>query len=87
MYSKNQIPRGAKWTGFGVSRHSFPMAAQAVLLGGNVRVGFEDTIYMRRCMKENNNAELVGWGVELIEKLGADVASVGETRQMLGLPN
>ena len=87
LYSKNQIPRGARWTGFGVSKHSFPMAAQAVLLGGNVRVGFEDTIYMRRGMKANNNAELVGWGKDLIEKLGADVAGAGETREMLGLPN
>src|SRR5262249_21433932 len=48
LYPKTQIPRGAEWRGFGVSRHSFPMAAQAVLLGGNVRVGFEDTIYLRR---------------------------------------
>jgi len=87
LYSKNQIPRGAKWTGFGVSKHSFPMAAQAVLLGGNVRVGFEDTIFMRRGMKANNNAELVSWGKDLIEKLGADVASPGETREMLGLAN
>ncbi len=87
MYSKNQIPRGAKWTGFGVSKHSFPMAAQAVLLGGNIRVGFEDTIYLRRGMKANNNAELVTWGRELIEKLGNDVATPGETREMLGLAN
>lgn len=85
LYAKNQIPRGAQWTGFGVSRHSFPMAAQAVLLGGNVRFGFEDTIYLRRGRKADNNAELVRWGVELIEKLGRDIASPGETRKMLGL--
>lgn len=87
MYARNQIPRGARWTGFGVSRHSFPMAAQAVLLGGNVRVGFEDTIYLRRGRLANDNAALVRWGVELIERLGGDVASVGETREMLGLPH
>lgn len=87
VYARNQLPRGAQWTGFGVSRHSFPMAAQAVLLGGHVRVGFEDTIYLRRGMKANDNAALVNWGVELIEKLGGDVASAGETRAMLGLPN
>ncbi len=87
MYSKNQIPRGAKWTGFGVSRHSFPMAAQAVLLGGNVRVGFEDTIYLRRGRKAENNAELVHWGKDIIDRLGGEVASAGETRQMLGLAN
>lgn len=85
MYARNQIPRGARWTGFGVSRHSFPMAAQAVLLGGNVRVGFEDTIYLRRGQLANDNAALVHWGVDLVERLGGDVASVEETREMLGL--
>lgn len=85
MYSKNQIPRGAHWTGFGISRHSFPMAAQAVLLGGNMRVGFEDTIYLRRGRKAEGNADLVRWGVDIIDRLGAEVASAGETRAMLGL--
>ncbi len=87
VYARNQIPRGSRWTAFGVSRCSFPMAAQAVLLGGNVRVGFEDTIYLRRGRMAQDNAELVRWSVELIERLGADLASPGETRAMLGLPN
>jgi len=87
VYAKNQIPRGARWTGFGVSRHSYPMAAQAILLGGNIRVGFEDTIYLRRGRKAENNAELVTWGCDIIDRLGGDVASPGEARQMLGLPN
>jgi len=85
IYARNQIPRGARWTGFGVSRHSYPMAAQAVLLGGNVRVGFEDTIYLRRGQLANDNAALVHWGVDLVERLGGDVATVEETREMLGL--
>lgn len=87
MYSKNQIPRGAHFTGFGVSRHSFPMAAQSVLLGGNIRTGFEDTIYMRRGRKADDNADLVNWAVEIVESLGQDVATAGETRKMLGLAN
>ncbi|MEG3145335.1 3-keto-5-aminohexanoate cleavage protein [Sphingomonas sp. RT2P30] len=85
MYSKNQLPRGALWTGFGVSRHSFPMAAQAVLLGGNIRVGFEDTIFLRRGQQAADNADLVRWGVDLVDRLGGDIASVEETRKMLGL--
>jgi uncharacterized protein (DUF849 family) len=87
VYSKNQIPRGTCWTGFGVSRHSFPMAAQSVLLGGNVRVGFEDTIYLRRGQMAQDNAALVHRAVELIEGVGRDVASVEEARDMLGLKN
>ncbi|MBO9580606.1 MAG: 3-keto-5-aminohexanoate cleavage protein [Sphingobium sp.] len=85
MYSKNQIPRGAHFTGFGVSRHSFPMAAQSVLLGGHMRVGFEDTIYLKKGLLANNNAELVDWGVQIVEKLGKEVATPAETREMLGL--
>lgn len=85
IYSKNQIPRGAQFTGFGVSRHSYPMAAQSILLGGHMRVGFEDTIYLRKGMLANNNAELVSWGADIIEKLGGEVATPGETREMLGL--
>jgi uncharacterized protein (DUF849 family) len=87
IYSKNQLPRGSNFTGFGVSRHSFPMAAQSILLGGHVRVGFEDTIYLRKGMLANNNAELVAWGADLINKIGGEVATPGETRQMLGLAN
>ncbi len=85
MYARNQIPRGAAFTGFGVSRHSFPMAAQSVLLGGHMRVGFEDTIYLRKGKLAQNNAELVQWGVDIIDRLGGEVASCGEARQMLGL--
>ncbi|MDB5683063.1 MAG: hypothetical protein JWM75_761 [Sphingomonas bacterium] len=86
-YSRNQLPRGATWTGFGVSRHSFPMAAQAILLGGNIRVGFEDTIYLRRGQKAGTNADLVNWGADIIDKLGKDLATAEETREILGLPH
>lgn len=87
VYARNQIPRGANWTGFGVSRHSYPMAAQAVLLGGNIRVGFEDTIYMRRGRMAADNAELVRWGIDIVDRLGADAAGPGEARALLGLRN
>ncbi|NBC34952.1 3-keto-5-aminohexanoate cleavage protein [Novosphingobium sp. FSY-8] len=87
QYSKNQLPRGANFTGFGIQKFSFPMAAQSVLLGGNVRTGFEDTTYLRRGRQAANNAEMVVWARELIERLGSDVATPGETRQRLGLKN
>ena len=80
---RDLLPRDANWAGFGISRMQFPMAAQAVLLGGNVRVGFEDTIYLRRGRKAADNAELVRWAAELVERLGADVATPGEARAAL----
>lgn len=87
IYSANQIPRGAAFTGFGVSRHSYPMAAQSVLLGGHVRVGFEDTIFLRKGRMAPDNAAHVNWAVELIDRMGSEVASAGETRDRLGLAN
>jgi uncharacterized protein (DUF849 family) len=58
-----------------------------VLLGGHVRVGFEDTTYLRRGRQAANNAEMVVWARDIIDRLGANVASAGETRAMLGLKN
>jgi uncharacterized protein (DUF849 family) len=85
QYSKNQLPRGALFTGFGIQKHSFPMAAQSILLGGHVRVGFEDTTYLRQGKQAANNAELVSAAVDIIDRLGADLATPGEARAMLGL--
>ena len=42
---RSLLPAGAHWAAFGISRMEFPMAAQAVLLGGHVRVGLEDNLY------------------------------------------
>jgi uncharacterized protein (DUF849 family) len=61
----------------------FPMVAQAVLLGGNVRVGFEDNLYLRRGVPARSNAELVQEAVRIVDMLGAHVASHSEARAML----
>ncbi len=80
------LPRDALWTGFGVGRMAFPMLAQAYLLGGHVRIGMEDTSYISKGKLCRDNAELVATGRDIIEKLGGQIASAGEARQMLGLP-
>jgi uncharacterized protein (DUF849 family) len=48
MAMVDQLPQGANWAGFGVGAMEMPMVAQAVLLGGNVRVGLEDNLYLER---------------------------------------
>ena len=53
------LPPGAIWSGFGISRMQFPMAAQAVILGGHVRVGLEDNLYLDRGVLAPSNAALV----------------------------
>jgi uncharacterized protein (DUF849 family) len=81
---KQALPTGALWAGFGISRMQMPMVAQAVLLGGNVRVGLEDNIYLDRGVLASNGM-LVERAVEIIERLGARVLSPDEARQKIGL--
>jgi uncharacterized protein (DUF849 family) len=84
-YMRNLLPPGAPWFAFGISLHQFPMAAQAVLLGGHVRVGLEDNLYLERGKLAPSNAALVAKAVKIIELLGCGVATPNEARQMLGL--
>ena len=81
---KQALPTGALWAGFGISRMQMPMVAQAVLLGGNVRVGLEDNIYLDRGVLASN-AMLVERAVEIIERMGARVLGADEARQKIGL--
>ncbi len=79
------LPEGANWAGFGISRMQMPMVAQAMLLGGNVRVGLEDNIYLDRGVLASNG-DLVARAVEIIQRLGGKVLNPEEARQKLGLP-
>ena len=81
----NKIPAGSTWTVTGVGRGAWPMAAAGIIMGGNVRVGFEDNIYMERGRKARSNGELVEKVVALAKLLGREVASPDEARQILGL--
>jgi len=84
LYMRSLLPPQAAWTAFGISRLQMPMAAQAVLLGGNVRVGLEDNLYLERGVFATN-AQLVERAVTIIESLGCAVATPDEARGMLGL--
>ena len=81
---RNALPRESNWAGFGVGRMEMPMVAQAVLLGGNVRVGLEDNLYLEKGVLATN-ADLVTRAREIIERLGAAVASPDEARETLGI--
>ena len=81
---KQSLPADALWAGFGISRMQMPMVAQAVLLGGNVRVGLEDNIFLDRGVLASNGM-LVERAVEIIERLGARALSPDEARDKIGL--
>ncbi len=81
---KQALPPGALWAGFGISRMQMPMVAQAVLLGGNVRVGLEDNIFLDKGVLASNGM-LVERAVEIIERMGARVMGPDEARAKIGL--
>ena len=84
-YMRNLLPASSPWFAFGISLHQFPMAAQAVLLGGHPRVGLEDNLYLEKGKLAPSNAALVEKAGKIIELLGDNIATPSDTRQMLGL--
>ncbi|CDR07544.1 3-keto-5-aminohexanoate cleavage protein [Streptomyces iranensis] len=80
----NMLPEGAQWASFALGRMQMPWVAQSILLGGNVRVGLEDNLYLSRGVKATNG-QLVERAVQVTELLGATVATPDEARQRLGL--
>jgi uncharacterized protein (DUF849 family) len=85
MYGRDLLPPGAIWTGFGIGRSEFPMVAQSWLLGGHVRVGMEDNLYLSKGVLAKTNAELVTHAAGILRSLGATIASPAEARALLGL--
>lgn len=78
------LPDNVQWSGFGIGRTQMPMVAQAVLLGGHVRVGLEDNLYLERGIFASN-AQLVEKAINIIHLLGAEVISPNTAREMLNL--
>lgn len=80
----DNLPPGAIWAGFGIGRMQMPMVAQAVLLGGNVRVGLEDNLWLEKGVYASNGS-LVERAIRIIELMGARAVSPAEARRKLGL--
>ena len=79
------IPSDATWTVSGIGKHEFEMAAHAIAMGGNVRVGLEDNIYLSKGVLARSNAELVEKVVKMAKEIGREVATPQETRKILGM--
>ena len=84
-YMRQQLPDGAQFQGFGIGRNQFPMAAQSCLLGGHVRVGMEDNVFINRGEFAKSNAQLVEKARRMVSDIGPKVASASEARTILGL--
>ena len=80
----DMIPSEGIWAGFGIGRHQMPMAAQAVILGGNVRVGLEDNLYLKKGVLASNG-QLVEKAARIVNDLGAKILNPEEVREKLKL--
>jgi uncharacterized protein (DUF849 family) len=84
-YMRSLLPAASPWFAFGISLYQFPMVAQAVLLGGHVRVGLEDNLYLEKGKLAPSNAALVEKAASIIAMLGDQVATPDDAREILGL--
>ncbi|MBS0364723.1 MAG: 3-keto-5-aminohexanoate cleavage protein [Proteobacteria bacterium] len=80
----NSLPPDCVWSSFAISRMQMPWVAQSILLGGNVRVGLEDNLYLSRGVYASN-AQLVEKARTIIEAMGARILTPGQTRERLRL--
>ncbi|MGQ9655123.1 MAG: 3-keto-5-aminohexanoate cleavage protein [Thermodesulfobacteriota bacterium] len=81
------LPAGDTWQVIGIGRHEFTLGAAGILLGGNLRVGFEDNVYLSEGELARSNAELVEKAARIVRELGFEVAAVEEAREILPLLN
>jgi len=85
MYLRSQLPPDATWTVAGIGAAQLPLGALAMLLGGHVRVGFEDNVYYRKGELASSNAQLVARIARLAQELGRNVATPDEARAILSM--
>jgi uncharacterized protein (DUF849 family) len=84
MAMVNRLPDEAEFTSFALGAMQMPMVSQSVMLGGHVRVGLEDNLYLERGVLATN-AQLVEKAVRIVELMGASIQTPAEARTTLGL--
>lgn len=84
-YMVESIPVGSTWTVAGIGKSEFAMATTAIAMGGHVRVGFEDNIFISKGNLASSNGELVEKVVRIAKELGREIATPNEARVILGL--
>ncbi|MGE5281377.1 MAG: 3-keto-5-aminohexanoate cleavage protein [Chloroflexota bacterium] len=89
-FMSEQIPSGAEgpnqWQVIGISRDQWKLLGSALVLGGNVRAGVEDNLYLPNGEMARSNGDLIGKARQMAEDVGRQVASVAEARELLGVP-
>jgi len=89
-FMSEQVPGGAEgpnaWQVIGISREQWKLLGASLVLGGNVRAGLEDNLYLPNGEMARSNGELIAKARSMAEDVGRRAASVAEAREMLGVP-
>ena len=85
LFMVELLPPGATWTAAGIGRWQLPVAIHTMLMGGHVRVGFEDNIYYKKGVAADSNAQLVSRVVRIAEETGREIATPSEARIILNI--
>ncbi len=83
IFLSEQLPAGCTWTVAGIGRWEYPLAILSIMMGGNVRVGFEDNLFLKKGLKATSNAQLVERVANFSKSIGREVATPDEARQIL----
>lgn len=86
VFMAESIPAGSTWTATGLGKNAWHIAAATISLGGHVRVGFEDNLYMEKGVLAESNGQMVAKAVEIAKLLGREIATPDEARAILSLP-
>lgn len=86
LHARSLLPENSIWTGFGTGRMAYPLLAQAILVGGNIRIGLEDAVYLSHGALAPSNAAMVTKAKRMAEDLGIALATSTEMRSQLHLP-
>jgi len=86
MQLVDSLPPDSVFTVLGIAGDELPAAIQSILLGGHLRVGFEDNVFYKKGQLAESNAQLVARAVRIGRELGCEIATPSEAREILGIP-
>jgi len=82
----NKVPKGSHYSALAIGKHQLQGSVMTMLMGGNIRVGFEDNVYYKKGVLAESNAQLVKRVADMAIELGLEVATPEEARVILGIP-
>lgn len=85
VFMVGSIPAGCTWTAAGIGKYANEVTAGAILMGGHVRVGFEDNIYVTKGVLAKSNGEIVSRVVAMAKMFGREIATPADARRILSI--